>query len=413
MLTSAREFTRLIIERFDATLCLQVAGSLTYTTLLALVPLLTVMLSLFSNFPAFGELGEALSEFLQANVLPARAGEIVTTYALQFSEKAAQLTLVGTATLVVTVLMLLSTIDGVFNDIWGVRDPKSLLKRMGVYWVVLTLGPFALAGSVYALSKLVAGSSQIVGESFSIIVLSGVLAPVALLTALFAFLYYAVPNHPVKAMHALLSGFFTALAFILTQRVFGAFIVNFPNYTLIYGTFAALPIFLAWLYASWVIVLSGALVAASLPGFFARKHTQPRFAGDEACLAVALLAQLADAQATGKVLAFEALHAGTGATPALAESVLGGLRKAGWVLRTDEECWALATRIDELALSDIVHHFALDPAQWSRIAHPACLHAANRLAAGLRDVDASLAELASPPPVIALPASPSATSPAT
>ena len=133
MLTSAREFTRLIIERFDATRCLQVAGSLTYTTLLALVPLLTVMLSLFSNFPAFGELGEALSEFLQANVLPARAGEIVTTYALQFSEKAAQLTLVGTATLVVTVLMLLSTIDGVFNDIWGVRDPKSLLKRMGVY----------------------------------------------------------------------------------------------------------------------------------------------------------------------------------------------------------------------------------------------------------------------------------------
>ena len=195
--------------------------------------------------------------------------------------------------------------------------------------------------------------------------------------------------------------------------MFGAFIVNFPNYTLIYGTFAALPIFLAWLYASWVVVLSGALVAASLPGFFARKRTQPRFAGDEACLAVALLAHLAEAQQAGKVLAFETLHEGTGVTPALAESVLGELRKAGWVLRTDEECWALATRIDELALSDIVHHFALDPTQWSRIPHPACLHAANRLAAGLRDVDATLAELASPPPVIALPASPPAALPPT
>ncbi|MDD2874188.1 MAG: YihY family inner membrane protein, partial [Azoarcus sp.] len=159
-LQSLRDFAELFSARFNATRCPQVASSLAFTTLLALVPLITVTLSMFSNLPGMDQLGVSLKIFLLENLLPDRAGKIITTYAIQFSQKAARMTLIGTGLLAVTALMLLATIERVFNHIWGVRKPRPMLLRITVYWFMLTLGPAILGGSVFATGYLVSSSME-------------------------------------------------------------------------------------------------------------------------------------------------------------------------------------------------------------------------------------------------------------
>ncbi|MFN3985185.1 MAG: YihY family inner membrane protein [Rhodocyclaceae bacterium] len=395
MLFALRDFLALLYDRFVATRCPQVAGSLTYTTLLAIVPLVTVTIALFSNFPAFSDLGEALSVFLQTNILPDRAGQIVATYALQFSEKAAQLTLIGTVMLVVTVLLLLHTIDSVFNDIWGVRTPRPWLTRLTVYWVALSLGPIALAGSVFATGRLVATSIEWIAKGVDVSAISSWIVPLGLLGALFSFLYYAVPNHPVRLVHALIGGFTAALGFILMQRLFGLFIARFPTYTLVYGTFAALPIFLVWLYMSWVVVLLGAILAATFPSFFERKLTLGANPGDKAWAALDMLAALTRARRAGGSADFETLRAHAGVSQDVAESILGEMRDIGWVARTDEHGWVLAKNADLLTLAHVIDQFALSPGRWlaangGEYAHPA----ARRLDEGIRAANLTITELA-------------------
>lgn len=394
-LQAAEDFVRLLSGRFADTQCKQVAGSLTFTTLLALVPLVTVTLSLFSHFPAFADMGTALSDFLKQNILPDMAGQIVTTYALQFSEKAAQLTLIGTFGLLITVLMLLGTIEEVFNAIWGVCYPRPWLTRIMVYWVTLSLGPLVLAGSVLTTGKLVTTSVRLMGEAGSeVSVFFATLAPVSLLGCFFGFLYFAIPNHKVRLRHALSGGFVAAIAFVLMQQSFGFFIARFPTYTLIYGTFAALPIFLVWLYLSWLVVLLGALLAATLPVFMDRHQTITSAPGVRAWAAINLLASLAQAQNEGGALPLHTLRQHCGVSQNQAEHILDAMRQSGWVARTDEDEWVLAIAAHELRLSCVISLFALAPEPWLAQHHKASGQiAAARIQAALQNADCSLLEL--------------------
>ncbi|THF61506.1 YihY family inner membrane protein [Pseudothauera nasutitermitis] len=392
---SARDFLLLLFSRFNATRCPQVAGSLAFTTMLALVPLITVAIALFSNFPGFTDLGVSLKTFLLENLLPERAGQIITKYALQFSEKAAGLTLIGTAILVVTALLLLSTIERVFNQIWGVRQPRPLLFRIAVYWFALTVGPLVLGGSIFASGYLVSASMELVDHSPWLGELAARLLPPITLGGLFSYLYFAVPNHPVRPLHALAGGIAAAVAFLVMQRAFGMFIARFPSYTLVYGAFAALPIFLVWLYLSWVIVLLGALVTASLPAFLQRKRTLPVFPGDLARGALGMLVELARAQRGGGPPPFERLRHAAGLSDDRAESVLGAMSESGWVARTETAEWVLAIDPAHLRLSDVVARFALSPGDW--LAGPqqgeGAQRAAQRIAEAIRAADLSLKEL--------------------
>jgi len=394
MLDSLRDFLRLLAERFVATRCPQVAGSLAFTTLLALVPLVTVTIALFSNFPAFAGLGTSLRLFLLDNLLPERAGRIIATYAVQFSEQAAGLTVIGTALLVVTALMLLLTIDRVFNHIWGVRRPRPLLTRLAVHWVALTLGPLALGASVLATGEIASTSIALAGAGAWMGELSARTLPPVLLAALFSFLYYAIPNHPVRALHALAGGVAAAAAFLLMQRLFGLFIVRFPTYTLIYGTFAVLPIFLVWLYLSWVVILLGALMSATLPTFFERHSIVCAFPGDRAWAAMNMLRVLAEAQRDGHPVSFEFLRERAAVGSGEGEALLGEMQRAGWVARTEEADWVLSCAAERLGLADVVKRFALSPAAWgaasgTQRADPL----AQRLEAALRAADLPLAAL--------------------
>ncbi len=394
-LQSPRDFLRLIAQRFTAADCPQVAGSLTFTTLLSLVPLITVAIGVFSGLPGADHLGESLRDFLLTNLLPERAGSIVTTYALQFSQKAARLTLIGIVMLAVTALMLLSTIERVFNHIWGVRRPRPILLRIMVYWFVLTLGPFILGGSIVATGYVVTTSVAWTGGLPWLGDIAARLLPPVLLGGLFTFLYYAVPNHPVRALHALAGGIAAALVFLLMQRAFGMFITRFPTYTLIYGTFAALPIFLVWLYLSWITVLLGALVSASLPTFLERQRIVPAFTGDRAWAATVLLILLAQAQRAGQPASFDELRRRAGLAEHVVESLLDALRETGWAARTEEGQWVLPLAAERISASAIIERFALDSGAWLAASanSPAAL-LAHRLRAGLRDPDLDLAALA-------------------
>lgn len=389
-----RDFVRLFAERFAATRCQQVAGSLAFTTLLSLVPLVAVTLGVFGNLPGMDQLGTSLKTFLLQNLLPERAGRIITTYALQFSQKAGQLTLIGTGLLAVTALMLLGTIEKAFNSIWGVRRPRPMLMRLTVSWFVLTLGPVVFGASVIATGYLVTTSMEWAAHLPWIGEVAARVLPPLLLGGLFSFLYYAVPNHPVRPMHAIAGGITAAVVFFLMQRAFGMFIASFPTYTLIYGTFAALPIFLIWLYLSWVVVLLGALIAAMLPAFLERQRITPPFPGDRAWAAIGMLATLAHAQQAGRSATFELLRGSTGLAEHAAESLLDSLRVAGWATRTEDGDWVLTLTARAIHVKSIIERFALSPSAWLHTASsgaPAVV--ARRLLDALEHADTTLDEL--------------------
>ncbi|MDY0012796.1 MAG: YihY family inner membrane protein [Rhodocyclaceae bacterium] len=400
-LTDALDFLRLLARRFQDNRCPQVAGSLTFTTLLSLVPLVTVALVTFSQFPVFATLGNELRTFLLQNLLPDKAGKIIATYAFQFSQKAANLTVLGSVMLVVGALTLLLTIDRVFNQIWGVQRPRSWALRLPVYWAALTLGPIALAGGIAASSYVMSASLGLVDEPAWVRIAALRAVPAALFIAMFSFLYRTVPNHPVRLTHALAGGVTAALLTGLVQRLLGLFLGNFQTYTLIYGTFAALPIFLLWLYFSWVAILLGALVAAILPDFKDRHAVLPDYPGDRSFSAARMLSSLAAVQQKGGSASSAALHLAARCTPDIGEQILGQMREAGWIARTEEGAWLLTRPAQTIALADVVRLFSLAPRRAAELdPTPLVTHLAEALEACLLTAQIPVAPEPAPTPSV-------------
>jgi len=264
-----------VVRRFSAERYAQTVASLSFSNLLGFVPLIAVGLALFSRFPFAEGMSLALEKFLLANLLPEKAGSIIAKYALQFAHKAANLTVIGAAALATTALMQMLTIEHAFNAIWRVKEKRPLLRRIAMHLLALALGPLLFGGSLAVTAYLSSVAFGLVDEPKWLDKLFFRVLPFVFMTALFALLYYAVPNRKVKRWHALAGGMFATLGFSLMQRLFGAFIISFPAYTVVYGAFAAIPIFLAWLYLSWSVVLVGALMVAELP----TAMTKPRRVG--------------------------------------------------------------------------------------------------------------------------------------
>ena len=255
---------RFIVLRFRQDRCAQMASSLTFTTLLSLVPLLTIALTLFSAFPVFAEFAEQIKQFILANMLPETGGRLISQYMEQFAASASKLTAVGVIFLGLTAMLMMLTIDNAFNAIWRVSRPRTVLLRVLTYWAVLTLAPLLVGASLSMTSWLVGVSSGYAKAipAFGVVLLKVV--PVLLTTLAFTLLFKVVPNRYVPMNHALIGGAVAAMAFEYMNHSFALYIANFPTYKLIYGAFASIPIFLLWIYFSWLSVLIGALIAASL-----------------------------------------------------------------------------------------------------------------------------------------------------
>lgn len=360
-LKTLRDFLHLLIDRFLAVRCEQVAASLTFTTLLALVPLLTVSLVLFSNFPVFSALGGALRGFLLDNLLPDKAGEVIATYSLQFSQNAGQLTLLGSLILLATVVITLFTIDSAFNSIFHVARPRRALRRLLTYWSVITLGPLLLGGCIAATSYVAGASLGLVDESGWVKSATFRAMPFALIIALLTFLYYAVPNRAIRLRDALAGGVTAAVLFALLQKGFGLYVARFPTYTLIYGAFATLPIFLLWLYLCWNVVLIGALITAVLPEFGWGSRIAPAFPGRNTYAALLILQELGRAQRAGGKRSGHDLAVISRQSEADCELLLERLREQAWIASNEGGDWLLARRLDDITVGDVFARFSFSP----------------------------------------------------
>lgn len=252
-----------IIRRFRSENMMQVAAALAFTTLIALVPLVAVVLSVAEAVPYLSMLIAALDRLVQDALLPSGAASTIAGSIGRFSHKAQGLTLAGIAMLSVTALMLLNTIERAFNHLWQVK-PRSLFTRLKLYAFVMAVWPFVLGAIVAAMTFAVTVSLGFVDESLWIRKFLFKALSVLLLGMFFTFLYYAVPNAQVPRHAALIGGLFATLAFSGMQKVFELYLVKSALFKSVYGAFAAFPVFLIWLHLSWVLVLLGGLIAASL-----------------------------------------------------------------------------------------------------------------------------------------------------
>ncbi len=265
-------------ERFREDRLGVTASSLTFTTTISLVPLFTVGLAIFSAFPMFAVLQTRLQSWLVQSLVPNNIAQQVLSYLNQFAAKAGQMGWAGALALLVTALALILTIDRKLNDIWRVRESRPLTQRVLVYWAVLTLGPLFLAGSLAVTSYALSASKGLVSSMPDALKLLLDTVQFALMTAGVAALYRYVPNTRVRWSHALAGGLFVAGGLELAKKLLALYLSTVPTYSMVYGTFAFLPILLIWIYLVWVIVLLGAVVAAYLPsllGGIARRGDTP------------------------------------------------------------------------------------------------------------------------------------------
>ena len=252
-------------ERFKEDHLGLTASSLTFTTIISIVPLFTVALAIFSVFPMFGKMQTGLQQLLVDSLIPDNIARQVLSYLGQFATKASKIGWAGALAFVVSALMLILTIDRQLNNIWRVRTTRHLARRIIVYWTLLTLGPLLLGLSLtfssYVLSASKGWVSVLPG---GVKVLLDVLEFVVIATGLAA-MYRFVPNTQVRWTHALLGGVFTATGLELAKKVLAWYLAQVPTISAVYGAFATVPILLIWIYVAWVIVLLGAVVAAYLP----------------------------------------------------------------------------------------------------------------------------------------------------
>jgi len=354
-----RALIRFIAVRFAQDRCSQTAADLTFTTLLSLVPLMTIALAMFSAFPVFDDFSAQIKIYLLNNLMPETAGVVITEYMQQFTESATRLTAVGIGFLALTAILMMLTIDRAFNVIWRVTRPRPLVKRLVVYWAVLTLAPLLIGASLSLTSWLV-GLSMGYAKHIPIFGVGTLkILPVLLTTLAFALLFRLVPNRYVPRGHALIGALVAAVLFETMNRIFGYYISHFNTYKLVYGAFASVPIFLMWIYMSWLTILFGAEIAASLSHWRTPAEHQPS-PTIRLLDALRVLKAMINGFQQGKVSTFpemsRSLHIGYDEL----ERILDKLASADMVRKAEGQGWLLMRDGNQIRARELLHLFVLD-----------------------------------------------------
>jgi membrane protein len=313
------------------------ASSLTFTTLISLVPLVTVMLALFTAFPMFAKFQDSLQKYFLQSLVPDNIARPVLGALTQFATKANRLGTFGLVLLVFTAVALMLTIDRALNAIWRVPKPRPIAQRVLVYWACVTLGPLLLGVSLSMTSYAISASKGFVGAMpGGVSVLLNVLE-FFLLAAAMAGLFHYVPNTHVRWRHALSGGLFVSVGFEAAKKGLALYLGNVPSFANIYGAFATVPILLIWIYLGWVIVLLGAVVTAYAPSLQMRVVRRAEVPGYRFELALSVLRELAaarggDQHGLGAAQLSETLRT----DPLQIEPLLDTLVELDWVGRLDE-----------------------------------------------------------------------------
>lgn len=347
-------FSRYFLQHFYMLRGMQTASSLAYTTLLSIVPLVTVMFGLFGKIPVLQDVSSSIQDFIFASFVP-QFGWTIQGYIADFSAKASQLTISGSALLVLIAIMLMATIDNAFNRIWFVRNKRSPIARLLVYWAVLTMGPLligiGLASTSYFLSIPVVAD---VDTSFNL--KARILSWLPFLTTSVAFtlLYILVPNCYVPKKHAFIGGVVCAVLFELAKYGFGIYVRAMPGYENIYGAVAIIPLFLIWIYVSWVIVLFGAHITFCMSSFRLQDEIESRSKSGWTFLDVLRVFKcLYKAQQEGRTVSIPELRKDSILLPHYQmNELLEHLRRYKWVNQTNGE-WLLSKDLKETSLYEL------------------------------------------------------------
>ena len=380
-LAQLRDLVRFAARRLNEERLPQVAGSLTFTTVLGLVPLLTIALAIFTAFPLFNTFRTSLETYFSTNLMPKVIATTTLDYLNQFASKSMRLSAVGAIALMVTAVTMMSMIDRVFNRIWRVTTPRPFVQRILIYWALVTLGPLLIGVSIRLTSYLFLATNGVVSQ---VPFIGGVfysLVSLGLTTGAFTLLYLTVPNRAISWRDAAGGGLVAGIAFEIAKRLFAIYVTKFPTYMMVYGSIAAIPIFLLWIYMFWLITLIGALFAAALPVVKYERWWHVPKPGSAFVDAVAILKVLFDARSGSGSAAVDAnrirnrTRLGFDESEALLEQMLS----AGWVgriktdppkrrfrigrrTRTGLERWTLLVNPHQLKLADVYRLFVFDAA---------------------------------------------------
>lgn len=343
----------------------QVAGSLAFLTLFAIVPIATIGLAVFAALPAFSRLREVLQTFLAANLFLPHFSEAVVGHVNTFASKAGGLSVIGLAVFLATSVTVLLTIEKTLNAIWRGAPQRTWLARLGLYWTVLTLAPPLLGASLALDSYFWTVSLSVARGLRGVQRWWGSILPWLLLVGALMSLYKLLPSEKVRWRHAAIGALAAATTMQLWKAALGYYVSRFPTYAVVYGAFAALPAFLLWLYLVWLTVLFGALVAAESRFWGRPWHDEPVPAParqfDAARRALAAIAEAAGPDGPGWVPAGRLAPVFDG-QPALARSTAELLEANGYIRRLVspmwrsgpldvwDECWVLAQPPSRLTL---------------------------------------------------------------
>lgn len=374
----ARDLLRFASRRLNEERLPQVAASLTFTTVLALVPMLTIALAVFTTFPTFNTFRASLEAYFIKSLMPKAISTTILGYLNQFAAKATRLSAVGAAALIVTTVAMMLTIDRAFNQIWRAKTAPPFTQRLVVYWAIVTLGPLLIGVSITVTSYLLTATSDYISNSSMFGALFYTLISILLTTGAFTLLYIVVPNRLVEWRDAACGGLFAATIFELAKRIFVVFITQFPTYTMIYGALAAVPIFLLWVYVSWLITLIGAVLTAALPVVKYERWWHVPTPGGEFVDAMAILKVLYQARSQGVNAAVDTGTIRTETRIGFDESemLLQKMLEEGWVGRLKAEAakrtrfgkritegrdaWMLLVNPQQLCLADVYRLFVFN-----------------------------------------------------
>ncbi len=350
-----RAFASYTWQRFRGERCFETAGALAFTTIFALVPLLATVFGILSLFPVFAEWSAYVSAFVFHNFVPA-TGVTVQAYLLRFAANASRMTLAGAGVLLLSALMMMAAIENRFDRIWRVRQRRRGVVRFLLYWAALTLGPLLVIAGVAVSSYLlalpwIADADRRFG--FSVHLLE-VLPPLLTWVGLVA-MYTLIPNRRVVLRHAAIGALLATLLFAVARLGFILYVTQLASYKAIYGALAVVPIFLIWVYLSWVIVMVGASLTASLASFTYLPAAQ-RLPGDIPIIGLLhLLQHLAEGHTQGRALTDVALRAELPFLDAdRLQQYLGDLETLRVLVRTEPGGWVLARDPATLSLGELV-----------------------------------------------------------
>jgi membrane protein len=369
-----------VVARFNRNSGLSMASALAYTSLLATVPLFAIGLAMLAAFPALQAAREQLQAWVFRHFVPS-VGTQVQDWVLSFVGNAGKLTAIGVVGLAFTAIMLLLTIESTLNMIFRVEHDRPLISRLFVYWTVLTLGPLLVGASFSLVGYVEMVERWASVEGFTAPAAWTRLVPPALVMMAFSMLYYVVPNRPVRIADAAAGGIVAGLLFATLRGVFAVYVGSSQSYDTLYGALAVIPIFLAWLYLSWVVILVGAEITAALPE---RRHGRldkpgPLPASRRLALALDVLHILYQESRDGsRGIDRKHLLARTAAGEESLRSVLRLLTDARFLARFDDGRYMLSRDPGSATVYDLVRaldlRLAPDSAEVSTEEWHRCLH---------------------------------------